>query len=158
MIVSDSTAIITLSNIDEFTLLKSFTRQVLLAPEVYEEVVVDKKAYDFLKQQIETGFVKVDSYHDPLLFQKLNILLDTGESASIVLAKEKGAMLLIDEKKGRRVAKDLGVEIVGLIGMIRFLYVQGKMDKAQTEVLLRKLDASSFRISRELMELVLKEG
>ena len=76
MIVSDSTAIITLINIDEFTLLESFTRQVLLAPEVYEEVVVDKKAHDFLKQQIETGFVKVDSYHDTLLFQELNILLD----------------------------------------------------------------------------------
>jgi len=157
VIVSDSTAIITLINIDEFTLLESFTRQVLLAPEVYEEVVVDKKAHDFLKQQIETGFVKVDSYHDTLLFRELNIILDKGESASIVLAKEKNTLLLIDEKKGRRVAKDLGVEIVGLIGMIRFLYVHGKMDKAQTEALLRKLDASSFRISRELMKLVLKE-
>ena len=157
MIVSDSTAIITLINIDEFTLLESFTRQVLLAPEVYEEVVVDKKAHDFLKQQIETGFVKVDSYNDTLLFRELNIILDKGESASIVLAKEKNTLLLIDEKKGRRVAMDLGVEIVGLIGMIRFLYVHGKMDKAQTEALLRKLDASSFRISRELMKLVLKE-
>lgn len=74
-----------------------------------------------------------------------------------MLAKEKNALLLIDEKKGHRVAMDLGVEIVGLIRMIRFLYVQGKMDKAQTEALLQKLDASSFRISRELMELVLKE-
>jgi len=86
----------------------------------------------------------------------LHISLDKGESAAIVLAIEKDLPLLIDEKKGRQVAHNMGVEIVGLIGIIRFLYQREEISREKTELLLEKLDASSFRVSRKLMDLVLE--
>ena len=155
MIVSDSTALITLINIDEFELLKFFTQQIIIPVEVYDEVSIHKESREFLDRQVNTKFVAVMSYGDQSLFDELHILLDPGESASVVLASEMDLTLLIDEKKGRRVAHNMGIKIVGLIGIIRFLYQNEKITKKRTEGLLEKLDASSFRVSKKLIDLVL---
>lgn len=156
MIVSDSTALITLINIDEFEILKYFAQQIIIPIEVYDEVSVKKKEpSQFLDTQIDTRFVAVMPYSDQSLFDELHILLDCGESASIVLASERRLPLLIDEKKGRRVAQNMGIEIVGLIGIVRFLYQNGQISKKRTKRLLEKLDASNFRISKNLIDLVL---
>ena len=50
--------------------------------------------------------------------------------------------LLIDEKKGRNVAQNMGIEIIGLIGIIRFFHKK------------EKLSASSVRVSKKLMNMV----
>ena len=155
MIVSDSTALITLINIDEFELLSFFTQKVLIPKEVYEEVVLLEEARVFLDTQIEKKFIEVSMYDNQLLYDELNILLDSGESASITLALEKNVPLLIDEKKGRNVAANMGVEIIGLIGIIRFLYKKEKISKKRTEEILDKLSTSNFRVSKKLMDMVL---
>ncbi len=156
MIVSDSTAIITLINIDEFKLLEFFTQKIIMPEEVYDEISTKKDAKNFLDKQIETKFIEVLPYGNPLLFDELRISLDKGESAAIVLATEKNMPLLIDEKKGRQVARNMGVEIVGLIGIIRFLYQREEISREKTRLLLEKLDASSFRVSKKLIDLVLE--
>jgi len=84
----------------------------------------------------------------------LNILLDSGESASIILALEKKMPLLIDEKKGRNVAQDMGIDIIGLIGVIRFLYKKEKISKKRTKEIMQKLSTSSFRVSKKLVDMV----
>ncbi len=156
MIVSDSTAIITLINIDEFELLRFFASKIIIPTEVYEEISTKKDAKIFLDREIEANFLEVLSYDNSLFFDELYILLDRGESAAIILATEKNLPLLIDEKKGRKVAQNLGIEIVGLIGIIRFLYRCKQIDRERTKLLLEKLNASDFRISKKLMDLVLE--
>jgi predicted nucleic acid-binding protein len=50
---------------------------------------------------------------------RLQSELDAGESAAIVLALEVGAdMILADERKGRKKAAEMGLEVVGLLGVI----------------------------------------
>lgn len=154
MIVSDSTALITLINIDEFELLSFFTQKVFIAKEVYEEVALLDEARVFLDVQIERKFIEVSMYNNQLLYDELNILLDSGESASIILALEKKMPLLIDEKKGRNVAQDMGIDIIGLIGVIRFLYKKEKISKKRTKEIMQKLSTSSFRVSKKLVDMV----
>ena len=156
MIISDSTALITLINIEEYDLLKFFTHKIVIPIEVYEEISIEEKDKRFLDAQIETRSLEVMTYENKLLFNELNILLDKGESASIALALEKNLPLLIDEKKDRSVAQNMGIEIIGLIGVLRFLYRNGKISKKRTEEILEKLSVSSFRVSKKLVEIVLK--
>ena len=44
--------------------------------------------------------------------------LDTGEEHAIALAVELGAPLLLDEKEGRKVAKEKGLIVIGTVGLI----------------------------------------
>ena len=157
MIISDSTAIITLINISEFKLLKLFTKKIILSKEVYQEVSLKENAKLFLDIEIKAGYIEIQNYKNKVLFEEISILLDDGESASIALAIEKKYPLIIDEKKGRNFAKNLGVEIIGLIGIIHFLYLEDKINKRQTLDLIDKLNHSDFRVSSSLLKMILKK-
>ncbi|MFK5891756.1 MAG: hypothetical protein QM504_00875 [Pseudomonadota bacterium] len=157
MIISDSTAIITLININEFELLKRFTKKLILVKEVYDEISLEENAKKFLDAEIESNYVIIQNCNNRILFDEINILLDDGEAASIALAIEKKQPLIIDEKKGRKFAKNLGVEIIGLIGIIRFLHLDNRIDKKQTLKLIDKLNDSDFRISDSLLDMILNK-
>jgi predicted nucleic acid-binding protein len=45
--------------------------------------------------------------------------LDPGEASAILIAPERKAdLLLLDERKGRRVAQELGIPVMGALGVI----------------------------------------
>jgi len=156
MIISDATALITLINIDEFSILELFIEKITITNEVYKEVIKKESAKKYLDCQIDEGFIAVESYKSLTLFKELNYLLDTGESASIALAIEKKLPLIIDEKKGRKFAQKQGIEIIGLVGILRFLYVEKRLTQEETLNIIKKLNASDFRISDKLLTLILQ--
>ncbi len=156
MIISDATILITLIQIDEFKVLKFFTKKIIIPLEVYHEVSKKIIAKKFLDSEIKDGFIKIENYKDKTLFKEINFLLDKGESASITLAIEKNLPLIIDEKKGRRFAKSQGVETIGLIGILRFLYMESLFKKDEITLIIDKLNNSYFRISQELLDMILK--
>ena len=157
MIISDSTTIITLININEFELLKFISKKIVLTTEVYKEVSIADDAKKFLDAEIQANNIVIQTYQNKIIFEEINILLDEGESASIALALEKKLALIIDEKKGRKLAQRLGVEIIGLVGIIRFLYLEKKIDHKRTLELIDKLNHSDFRISDKLLSIILKK-
>ena len=53
MIISDSTALITLINIEEFDLLKFFTQKTVIPIEVYEEISIEEKDKRFLETKLK---------------------------------------------------------------------------------------------------------
>ncbi len=155
MIISDATAIITLININEFNILKLFIERVTIPHEVYEEISHNPAARVYLDRQISDGFIALENYTDQQLYKEINFLLDSGESAAIALALEKKQPLIIDEKKGRRFAEKKGLEIIGLVGIIRFLYTENKISRDKTLNLIDKLNTSDFRISPKLLQLII---
>ncbi|MBN2825276.1 MAG: hypothetical protein JXQ76_08135 [Campylobacterales bacterium] len=155
MIVSDATALITLINIDEFQLLKLFAKEILIPHEVYDEVTQYPNAKNYLDREIEEQFILITPYQDKSLFKQIYYLLDAGESAAITLAIERNLPLVIDEKKGRRFAQRQGVEIIGLIGIIRFLYRENQLGRERVLEIVDKLNRSDFRVSAKLLELIL---
>lgn len=156
MIVSDATILITLINIDEFTILELFVEKIIIPNEVYKEVSKKPNPKKYLDAQISQGFISLESYKDSTLFKEINYLLDVGESASITLAIEKELPLIIDEKKGRRFAQRQDIEIIGLVGILRFLYVEKRLDRDKILAIIQKLNDSDFRISNELLALILE--
>lgn len=155
MIISDSTTIITLINIDEFRVLKLFIDSIIIPHEVYDEICKKPSAKKFLDKEIKNKFISIESYDDKSLFKQINYILDSGESASITMAIERELPLIIDEKKGRKFAKLQGVEIIGLVGILRFLYIEKRLNKDEILKIVEKLNDSDFRISPSFLELIL---
>lgn len=55
--------------------------------------------------------------------------LGAGETSSVLLAKEIGAdLVLMDEWKGRRLAKELGLAVAGCVGILEELYRRGEIE------------------------------
>jgi hypothetical protein len=155
MIISDATILITLINIDEFRVLKLFIDSIIIPHEVYNEVSQKPSAKNHLDNEINDGFISVESYEDYSIFREINYILDGGESASITLAIEKRLPLIIDERKGRRFAQKQGIEIIGLVGILRFLYVEKRLSRGEVVAIIEKLNDSDFRVSSKLLGLIL---
>lgn len=83
--------------------------------------------------------------------------MDIGEVEAIILAKQTNAdWLLIDEKKGRQKAEELGIKIVGLMGLLVKGKQKGLINAVRPEI--EKLtEKAEFRLSQSLIDLVLKE-
>ncbi len=155
MIVCDSTTLITLINIDEFEILKIFIDNLFITKEVYDEVTKVYSSKKILDFEINSGFISIKEFNDKKFFDQLCYILDKGESSSIILALEQKLPLIIDEKKGREFAKKQGVEIIGLIGIVRFLYHQKMIKKDKVLNIIHKLNSSDFRITPKLLSLIL---
>ncbi len=155
MIIADSTVLITLINIDEFEILKLFIEKVTITNEVYTEISIQPSTKKFIDKEIAKGFITVKPYKNRQLFKEINFILDAGEASSITLALEENLPLIIDEKKGRKFAKAKGVEVIGLVGILRYLYVEKILNHKRSKEIIDKLNHSDFRISQKLLEIIL---
>jgi predicted nucleic acid-binding protein len=114
VIVCNAGPLIALAGIGQLGLLRDLFGEVLVADEVRSEVEAGGKSGTDGGLLQATPWLRVASVSraaDPLLAS----LLDRGEAATITLALEKSAALvLMDEVKGRRVARDIyGLAVVG---------------------------------------------
>jgi len=156
MIISDATILITLINIDRFDILEKFADKIYITNAVYKEVCQKVYAKKFIDSLIKKGFLEIKNYKNRKLFNEFRFILDEGESSSIVLALEQNLPLIIDEKKGRRFAKSKGVLIVGLIGIIKYLYSINTLNKEEVIDIIELLNKSNFRVSKKLLSLILE--
>ena len=81
--------------------------------------------------------------------------MDEGEAEAIVLAKELHADLLImDETKGRAIAQQEGMSIIGLIGVLTEAKAEGHIVLLKP-LLDRLIIEINFRVSPALYQMVL---
>jgi len=84
------------------------------------------------------------------LFNNLIVNLDSGESEAIVLAKELDAdFLLMDEIKGRKIAKEFQIKTIGLIGVL-IKAKEMKIIYSVKEILEELRNTAGFWISQNL--------
>ena len=84
----------------------------------------------------------------------LQLLLDKGETEAILLAELVNCrFLLIDERKGRAVAKKRGIPIVGICGLLLLAKEKGFISKVMPP--LNNLLNIGYRISPKLISQVL---
>lgn len=85
----------------------------------------------------------------------LNLISDKGEASSITLSLETdNFLLIIDEKKGCRIAQELGLKIIRTLGVILQPKERGLINSV--EDLLVKLENADFRISQSLKAKILE--
>ena len=154
-VVSDSTTLISLLNIDRFELLFKFSKTIIISQAVYAEVSFQNHAKQVLDGFIENRRVVVKSIKDKKHLPQLLIRLDLGESESILLAKNENLPLIIDEKKGRSVAAEFGLKTIGLIGILLIFKGNGLLYNDEITDIVGDLRKVEFRVSDSLLEFLL---
>lgn len=147
-VVSDATALIVLAKLGRLSLLQPIFSGVIIPDSVYQEILA-KADHDHSVWQAPF-FTRTPDPHDRIQAELLSIL-DPGESAALSLAKQRGLPVLIDEKKGRNLARSLGIPVIGLLGVLLALYRKQVVDRTSLMTLLAEARELGFRVSDRLM-------
>lgn len=158
IVIADTTPIIILMKLQRLDLLEKLFDTVIVPNAVYEELVSNSNYQTEAQMVVECPFLKRLEVSDR---QSIKILrevvgLDAGESEAIALAEENHAdLLIIDERKGRRVAKQMELKIIGTIGILLQAFDCEILSKTEILSYAENLKNSSIRISDTLFELIL---
>ncbi len=144
MVISDSTTLIILFDLDRMELLSNLFSQILIPEVVYKEISVK---HDIVLPE----FIEVVSVKENETLNLLKQLLDEGESEAIALALERKSKLIIDEKKGRKIALAQGLEIIGLLGIVYLNIKREFLSKKEAKIFLDKALQHGYRINSNLI-------
>ena len=151
VVVSDMTALIIFAKSDTLFLLDNLFTNIYITQGVYDELsfkddVVQYRIDNFKKILTK----KVTNQEIFLKIAKLNI--DKGEIESISLALELELGLIIDERQGRKIAMQEGINIVGVLGLILENFNQSFITYDESIYLYKKVKSNGLRISLKLEE------
>lgn len=154
IVVSDTSAITNLFQINKLELLKSLYQKINIPPAVFEELSQIPVQRNYI---LSSDWIKIIRPSNQNLIDTLLVDLDLGESEAIALALEISAdYIIIDERKGRNIANQYDLQVVGIIG----LFIQCKQENIIPNVkdLLDELiDQTSFYINPNFYHTILSE-
>ena len=145
LVIADTSCLIVLQKINRLELLHELFDKITITFEVQKEF-----------GEVLPSWINVASIQDKTKQHILELKLDKGEASAIVLALEhKTSLLLIDEKKGRKVAQQVGLKITGTLGILIRAKEKGLIISLKSEI--EKLEAADFRMSNTLVEKILRK-
>lgn len=134
IIVSDTSCLILFNKIGELDLLKKLFGKLHITDTVLKEFnqpVPDWIEVIRLKTNVHNG---------------LSGYLDPGEATSIALASEhEESLLIIDEIKGRKAAKELDIQITGSLSVLIAAKNKGHLEAVKP--IINNIQKTNFRIS-----------
>lgn len=158
IIVSDTTTVANLFAIGQFHLLPALFETVILPESVYQELTAHNGFPNETAEQVRVGVLRVRAATNTAEVHRLMLALDAGEAEAIVLAEELHAdTLIIDERKGRKIARERGLHTVGLLGIVLESKRYGLVPNVRP--LLNDLrQKAGFYFSDSLYRIILKEA
>lgn len=157
VVIGDTSVLSNLFQIGRLSLLQQLFKVVYIPEAVYEELVV-KSSPEYGSEVIKTtSWISILPCKNRVLVTTLRSHLDQGEAEAIALAQEYPySLLLIDEAKGRKIAKLRGLNFMGLLGVLKIGQEQGYITTLKP--LLDDLIEVGFYLSRDLYEQILADG
>jgi hypothetical protein len=156
-VVADSSPLITLAKIGRLDLLNRLYQTITVTPQVYDEVVVRGSGLTGSAEIAACRWIEVKPVHDvaALASAQQKFGLGGGETSAIILSQELNAgLVLIDEIKARKVAREYGMAVLGCVGILEDAFgLHLLSDLAQAY---RQLIAAGAYIDRKILESSLK--
>lgn len=159
IVLSDASALIGLAMVDGLKWLPSLFGEVWIPTSVHQEVLpgVQARGETEISQALAKQHIRLWSQAVPKPHKTLGEL-DAGEKDCLCIALSLPAgqcLVLMDERAGRAIAKELGIRVAGTAAVIGFAKQQGLITSAKD--CFARLHASDFRISKEVIQAVLTQ-
>jgi predicted nucleic acid-binding protein len=152
LVVSDTSPVLNLAVIGRLEFLRQQFGPVWLPQAVIDELrsEQDLPGSAAVLEALHAGWLVLEPVADPVRVALLQRDLDRGEAEAIALALQKHAdWLLLDERDGRRVAKSLGLQVTGVLGILLQARLKGQLPSLR-EAMDQLRDLADFRIGAAL--------
>jgi predicted nucleic acid-binding protein len=149
MIVSDTGPIIVFARIGRLSLLRDVTGSLLIPDAVYDEIVVKKGGMPGAAEVAQADWIQKASVISRSIIDSLPSVLHEGEREAIALAQERGAQLLVDEIRARRVAREFGIEVIGTLRILAEAKQLGQINLVRPIVV--QMQSEGYRFDRALI-------
>lgn len=151
IVVADSTPLIAIARINQFQILRSLYDFVAIPRAVETEVTTLGASRAGAAEVRSADWIGVYDVSDRAVVDSFGQQLDLGESEAIALAIQlEPSTLLIDEAKGRRIARAQNIRTIGTIGTLLLAKRQGLIDEISP--CLSALRDADFRMSDRLYQ------
>lgn len=147
VVVSDTSPVWNLASLDRLDLLHDQFVDVRIPKDVWQEL---KVGYEYpemerINKALEKRWITVESLSQPHVCQSLMLDIDRGEAAAIALALELGVKrIVIDESDGRARARAMGLQPIGVLGILLRAKRQGKILSLSDEMFRLRHNAGFF--------------
>lgn len=157
-IISDSSPVIALIKKGELSLLKNLFKKIVIPQGVYEELTDNPEYQEEQRKQFQDeyklGWITIKQL-ETLKYPDLP--LGKGETEAINACLEiENVLLLIDEKKGRTMAKSLNIRVIGTLGILALTKKKDLKTAQELETNLEKLIQQGFYLSSDIILRFLK--
>ena len=155
VVVSDTSCLVALAHIGALDLLNKTFNEIHIPSAVHAELQ-HLKEYGIDVSIFSASWIKVHQSSDLSLVDQLKEILDPGEAEAIALSVElKADLLIIDEKKGREVAKSFNLAFTGIGGVLIRSKSKGLIPSVKGH-LIRIRDESGFYLSDKALKIILE--
>jgi hypothetical protein len=147
VVIADASVLIALAQVGQLPLFERLYAEVVIPPAVQREVAPSLPKLP--------PWIHTQTLQRPLDSRVAEAALDAGETEAISLALEtKAQWVILDDLQARRLAKDLGLAVVGTAGVLFAAKRRGFI--AAVRPPLDALRAAGFRLRKDVYEEILK--
>jgi predicted nucleic acid-binding protein len=144
IIISDTSCLIALNRIAQLDILLR----------TFGKIYITKIVADEFRETLPEWII-VEKINNSDQFEQLQLIIDPGEASAIALALETDdAILIIDEKKGRKIAENLNIPIIGTLRVLLLAKERGAINSVKELIL--ELQKNSFRFHSSIIDEVLR--
>jgi uncharacterized protein len=118
-VVSNTGPLVALAKANQLPLLRVLYEEILIPPAVHRELLAKSgPEAEWLDKALAEFRRVVPKPSPPEEVERLTSGLGAGEQQAISLALSSGGLLLIDDRAGRKAARQLGITISGVVGVL----------------------------------------
>ena len=158
IVISDTTPIISLFKAGQLELLHKLYKTVLIPQAVYRELTENPsyvKEADIIKATDYLSMRQVENVKSVEVLRSVTGL-DAGESEALIMYDEqKASLLLMDERKGRNVAKQLHMKYIGTAGILMLAYDKRLLSAKEVKECIDTMLANQIRLDEKICNIVL---
>jgi predicted nucleic acid-binding protein len=154
IVVADTSPINYLVLIEQQEILPELFGRVIIPQAVFEELQRDGTP-PLVREWVSSSPKWLEVHQSPAIEDASLTKLHAGEREAILLIEQMhGDLLIMDERKGRRIAASRNIAVLGTVGILEQAALRGLIDLPET---LARLKETSIRVPDELIQALIEQ-